>query len=102
MPKYNVFELVVHLRKCPDIFLNPSLFTRRDGLDSVALMYDAYRLISNDFQQTPVYRLSMTTNGGQFTSRYGFSRIRIFEMRLFMRSNYIIFGLKSCIRLHNM
>lgn len=49
MSKYDVFELVAHLRKCPDIFLRPSSSIENDGLNSVALISDTYRLVCNDF-----------------------------------------------------
>jgi hypothetical protein len=49
MPKYDVFELVVHLRACPDIYLSPSNFFLKEGLDSVALVYDTYRIVSDNF-----------------------------------------------------
>jgi hypothetical protein len=48
MSKYNVFELVSHLRKCPDIFLGASDFIMGDGLNSIALIFDTYRIISNN------------------------------------------------------
>jgi hypothetical protein len=49
MSKYDVFELVTHLRKCPDSFLKPSVFLFKEGLNSIALIYDTYRNVSNDF-----------------------------------------------------
>ena len=49
MSKYNVFELVTHVRKCPDIFLKPSSSIENEGLNSVALISDTYRLVCNDF-----------------------------------------------------
>ena len=49
MSKYDVFELVTHLRKCPDIFLKPSSSLENEGLNSVALISDTYRLVCNDF-----------------------------------------------------
>jgi len=52
MPKYNVFELVAHLRKCPDIFLEPSSLIENEGLNSIALVCDTLRIVSNDFFKT--------------------------------------------------
>lgn len=49
MSKYDVFELVTYLRKCPDSFLKPSDFLSTDGVDSIALICDTYRMVSNDF-----------------------------------------------------
>lgn len=49
MSKYDVFELVTHLRKCPDIFLQSSDFFSKEGLNSIALINDTYRMVSNDF-----------------------------------------------------
>ena len=49
MTKYDVFELVAYLRKCPDIYLQPSAFFEKDGLNSIALVFDAYRIVSNKF-----------------------------------------------------
>lgn len=49
MSKYDVFELVAHLRKCPDNFLRPSSFVSSEGIDSIALICDAYRITSNIF-----------------------------------------------------
>ncbi|KAF2336964.1 hypothetical protein [Flavobacterium daemonense] len=49
MSKYDVFELVAHLRKCPDSYLKPSDFFAEDGLNSLALIADTYRIISNNF-----------------------------------------------------
>lgn len=49
MSKYDVFELVTHLRKCPDIFLEPSSFIESQGLNSIALICDTYRIVSNNF-----------------------------------------------------
>ncbi len=49
MPKYDVFELVMHLRKCPDAFFKPSIFINKTGLDSIALICDTLRTVSNDF-----------------------------------------------------
>ncbi|MEO8773502.1 MAG: hypothetical protein ABI371_04140 [Gelidibacter sp.] len=51
MPRYDVFELVTHLRKCPDAYLKPSNLTHPDGLDSVALICDTYRVINLNFLQ---------------------------------------------------
>lgn len=49
MSKYDVFELVTYLRKCPDTFLKPSDFFSTEGVNSLALVQDTYRLVSNDF-----------------------------------------------------
>lgn len=49
MSKYDVFELTTYLRKCPDIFLTSSDFFVEDGLNSVALLNDTHRVITNDF-----------------------------------------------------
>ena len=49
MKKYDVFELVTHLRKCPDIFLKSSFFITEKGINSSALICDTYRVVSNDF-----------------------------------------------------
>lgn len=49
MYKYDAFELVTHLRKCPDTYLKPSDFFSQEGLNSVALICDTYRVITNDF-----------------------------------------------------
>lgn len=49
MSKYDVFELVTYLRKCPDTFLRSSDFFSTEGLNSFALIYDTYRVVSNDF-----------------------------------------------------
>ncbi|PKH51775.1 hypothetical protein CXF68_14255 [Tenacibaculum sp. Bg11-29] len=49
MKKYDVFELVTHLRKCPDAFLKSSIFIIEKGINSSALIYDTYRLVNNDF-----------------------------------------------------
>lgn len=49
MPKYDVFELFTYLRKCPDAYLQPSDFFGKEGLNSIALIYDTYRVVSNDF-----------------------------------------------------
>ena len=49
MPKYDLFELVTHLKKCPEIFLKPSNLLARDGLDSIALISDTYRMVSAIF-----------------------------------------------------
>jgi len=49
MSKYDVFELATHLRKCPDTFLQSSDFFSKEGLNSIALINDTYRMISNDF-----------------------------------------------------
>lgn len=48
MSKYDVFELVSYLRKCPDTFFKPSDFFLEEGLNSIALVFDTYRLVSND------------------------------------------------------
>lgn len=52
MSKYDVFELVTHLQKCPDIYLEPSFFMKIEGLNSIALICDTYRLVCNDFLKT--------------------------------------------------
>ena len=52
MSKYDVFELVTHLRKCPEIYLEPSFFLKLEGLNSVALICDTYRIVCNDFLKT--------------------------------------------------
>lgn len=49
MSKYDVFELVTHLRKCPDIYLEPSSLIENEGLNSIALVCDTYRIVCNDF-----------------------------------------------------
>lgn len=49
MSKYDVFELVTHLRKCPDSYLKPSDFFEEAGLNSIALISDTYRIVSNNF-----------------------------------------------------
>lgn len=49
MPRYDVFELVTHLRTCPDAFLKPSNLTHKDGLDSVALICDTYRVVGHNY-----------------------------------------------------
>lgn len=49
MSKYDVFELVTHLRKCPDAFLVSSDFFSKEGINSIALINDTYRMVSNDF-----------------------------------------------------
>lgn len=49
MKKYDVFELVTYLRKCPDIFLKSSFFITEKGINSSALICDTYRVVSNDF-----------------------------------------------------
>lgn len=52
MSKYDVFELVTYLRKCPDSFLKSSDLLLKDGLNSTALICDTYRIVSNDFLRT--------------------------------------------------
>jgi hypothetical protein len=49
MSKYDIFELVTHLRKCPDIYLEPSSLIESEGLNSIALICDTYRIVCNDF-----------------------------------------------------
>lgn len=49
MSNYNVFELVTHLRKCPDIFLKPTSLMEKEGLNAIALICDTYRIVCNDF-----------------------------------------------------
>ncbi|MEN2399170.1 hypothetical protein GKZ90_0005245 [Flavobacterium sp. MC2016-06] len=49
MSKYDVFELITHLRKCPDTFLKPSSFTSSEGINSIALICDTYRTVSSKF-----------------------------------------------------
>ncbi|KAF2506937.1 hypothetical protein EYY60_20705 [Flavobacterium zhairuonense] len=49
MSKYDVFELVAHLRKCPDSYLRSSDFFEEGGLNSLALIADTYRIVSNNF-----------------------------------------------------
>ncbi len=49
MSKYDVFELVTHLRKCPDIYLLPSNFLLKEGVNSIALICDTYKTVTNDF-----------------------------------------------------
>lgn len=49
MSKYDVFELVTHLRKCPDSFLKPSSLTHKEGVNSIALICDTYRTVCNNF-----------------------------------------------------
>lgn len=49
MSKYNVFELVTYLKKCPDIYLKPSTLIESEGLNSIALVCDTYRIVCNDF-----------------------------------------------------
>jgi hypothetical protein len=49
MSKYDVFELVTYLRKCPDTFLLSSDFFLEDGVNSVALVCDTCKVVSNDF-----------------------------------------------------
>jgi hypothetical protein len=49
MPKHDVFELFTYLRKCPDTYLQPSDFFMEEGLNSIALICDTYRTVSNDF-----------------------------------------------------
>lgn len=49
MSKYDVFELVTYLRKCPDSFLLSSDFFLEDGVNSVALVCDTCKVVSNDF-----------------------------------------------------
>jgi hypothetical protein len=49
MKIYNVFELVTHLKKCPDVFLKPSIFVDENGINSTALICDTYRLVKQDF-----------------------------------------------------
>ncbi|MBS7256316.1 hypothetical protein [Flavobacterium branchiicola] len=49
MSKYDVFELVTHLRKCPDVYLQPSDFSLERGINSIALLYDTYKVVTNDF-----------------------------------------------------
>ncbi len=49
MSKYDVFELVTHLRKCPDAYLLSSDFFLADGINSIALVYDTYKVVTNDF-----------------------------------------------------
>lgn len=51
MSKYDVFELVTHLKKCPDSFLKPSALFEEEGLNSRALISDTYRIVSNNFLQ---------------------------------------------------
>lgn len=52
MSKYDVFELVTHLRKCPDIFLRSSVYFSPEGLNSIALICDTYRTVSGNFLKT--------------------------------------------------
>ncbi|OXA75690.1 hypothetical protein SAMN05444397_11537 [Flavobacterium aquidurense] len=49
MSKYDVFELVTHLRKCPEAYLQSSDFFSTEGVNSIALVQDTYRLVTNDF-----------------------------------------------------
>lgn len=49
MSKYDVFELFTYLKKCPDTYLQPSDFFLEDGVNSIALICDTYRIVSNDF-----------------------------------------------------
>lgn len=49
MSKYDVFELVTYLRKCPDSFLKPSVFFSKEGIESIALVCDTYRIVGNTF-----------------------------------------------------
>ena len=49
MSNYNVFELVTYLKKCPDIYLKPSTLIESEGLNSIALVCDTYRIVCNDF-----------------------------------------------------
>ena len=60
MKTYNVFELVTHLRKCPDVFLKPSLFVDENGIDSSALICDTYRTVKHDFL-TVEFNIPVTT-----------------------------------------
>lgn len=51
MYNFDVFELITHLRKCTDVFLTPTNFSKVYGLNSIALLCDTYRIVSNDFLQ---------------------------------------------------
>lgn len=46
---FEVFDLVAHLQKCPDVYLQSSVFINKNGLDSVALLSDTCRFISSDY-----------------------------------------------------
>ncbi|MCK8142386.1 hypothetical protein MW871_10835 [Flavobacterium sp. I-SCBP12n] len=52
MSKYDVFELVTHVRKCPDLFFKSSSFLAKEGLNSIALLCDTYRTVSGNFLNT--------------------------------------------------
>lgn len=49
MSKYDVFELATYLRKCPNMYLKPSDFFSEEGLNSIALICDTYRIVTNDY-----------------------------------------------------
>jgi len=48
MPKFDVYELVGHLMKCPDVFAS-QVGDSEDFTNALALIYDTYRIVANDF-----------------------------------------------------
>lgn len=61
MSKYDVFELFTYLKKCPDTYLQPSDFFLENGVNSIALICDTCRMVSNDFLK---YEFNLPTASG--------------------------------------
>ncbi|MDV7137765.1 hypothetical protein R3X28_02705 [Maribacter sp. TH_r10] len=49
MPKFDVYEMAGHLMKCPDTFLAIDVSSVANMNQAIALICDAYRMVSNDF-----------------------------------------------------